>query len=323
MKRPSIGFLLKLGFVVALLYFLSQKGFLSLTETGRALSEWQLILPAICGIVLCVFLGVVRWKWLLEAQGIRLSWKRAVELNFVGLFFNIALPGAVSGDLVKAFYIGREVEGARSRAFGSILFDRVAGISALALVASGAMLFSLDIQSLGGLRTIIFTSGIVTLIGYAYLFFLKPDHDPLLRALRTLESRIPRAGSVVRIYEGVRTYHDHPYTVLRVVLLSLVIHWIVGWACLQFAHALGEEHLSVRMLYVIVPLGLLVTAIPVMPAGVGTGHAAFVFLFKLLGSQRGADVFSLFALVQIVLGMAGGLVYLRFRGKEEPISPSF
>ncbi len=319
MKKPSVGLILKVAFVGALLYFLSRKGFLSLAETGRALAEWQYMVPAYAAILLCSFLGIARWKWLLDAQGIHLTWKRAAQLTFVGNFFNIALPGAVSGDLVKAFYIGREVEGARSRAFGSILFDRVAGISALALVASGAMFFSLDDVRVQGLRTIIFASGLATLAGYAYLFLIKPDHDPVLRLLRQLERRFPRAGSLVRIYEGVRTYHAYPATVLRVLLLSLAIHWLVGWACLQFAHALGEEFLSVRLLYVVVPLGLLVTAIPVMPAGVGTGHAAFVFLFKLLGSERGADVFSLFALAQITIGMLGGLVYLRFRAKEAPM----
>ena len=37
------------------------------------------------------------------------------------------------------------------------------------------------------------------------------------------------------------------------------------------------------------------------PAGVGTGHAAFAYLFNLWGSQRGADIFTLAVLRQCFL----------------------
>jgi uncharacterized membrane protein YbhN (UPF0104 family) len=82
------------------------------------------------------------------------------------------------------------------------------------------------------------------------------------------------------------------------------------------AYALGETQLTLLPVYVVVPIGLLITAIPVLPAGVGTGHAAFLYLFGLLGSQRGADIFSLYALGQILTGAIGGLIYLRFRATE-------
>jgi hypothetical protein len=70
---------------------------------------------------------------------------------------------------------------------------------------------------------------------------------------------------------------------------------------------------------VIVPLGLLVTAIPLTPAGVGTGHAAFTGLFHILGSPAGANVFNFFLVSQIFFGALGGLVYLRFRQETGPV----
>jgi uncharacterized membrane protein YbhN (UPF0104 family) len=121
---------------------------------------------------------------------------------------------------------------------------------------------------------------------------------------------------VTQIYFGLRHYHNHRRTVLEVLALSVVIHLLVGWVCWHYAAALGETNLSLLALYVVVPLGLLVTAVPIAPAGVGTGHAAFLFLFGLLGCQRGADVFTLYALSNILLGAIGGIVYLRFRSHE-------
>lgn len=320
---------LKAAFVFGLLYVLAQKGFLSVSSTRSAFSRWDLLAPAMLVLGTNLLLGVIRWQWLLRAQGIHMPLLRTLQLTMIGNFFNIALPGAVSGDFVKAFYIGREMQGQRGRAFGSILFDRVAGLSALVLLAAGAAvsgkLIGHDLLGETGdgliraTKPLILTAAACVIAFYAYLFLLREKHDPVLRILKKLELRTPKFGSLVRIYEGLRHYHSHRWTVSKVLLLSLLIHMMVGWSCLRFATALGEDSLHLLSLYVIVPLGLLVTAIPIAPAGVGTGHVAFTFLFGLLGSQRGADVFTLFALTSLFFGGIGGLFYLRFRTQSAAI----
>jgi uncharacterized protein (TIRG00374 family) len=318
--RSRLTALFKLVFVAGLLYFLSQKGFLSLQETRRAFRQWDQLLPGMLAFFVTTLLGVVRWNLLLRPQRIHLSWSKVFQLTLIGNFFNIALPGAVSGDFVKAFYVGREVRGQRARAFGSILFDRVAGLSALVLVAAGAMIVGFGefrhSRLFAGTKLFVVTAGACVLAGYTYLFLVREHHDPVLRGFRWLESRVPRAASLTRIYEGLRHYHNHRLVVLEVLAVSIVIHLLVGWACYRFASALGESYLPLLGIYVVVPLGLLVTAVPVAPAGVGTGHAAFLFLFGLLGSRRGADVYTLVALTNILIGAMGGLVYLRFRSHE-------
>ena len=109
-KRHAI-LVLKLTFIVTLLYFLFKKGFISIQATQQALKQWQIILPAVCGLLFTTLMGVLRWKWLLEAQGINISFFRTLQLNFIGIFFNMALPGAVSGDVIKVFYVGKEAKG--------------------------------------------------------------------------------------------------------------------------------------------------------------------------------------------------------------------
>lgn len=310
---------LKLAFVAGLLYFLMRKGFISIQDTRRAFSDWQNMVPAISVLLFNVFLGALRWQWLLRAQGIHLRMRRVLELTFIGNFFNIALPGAVSGDFVKAFYVGREVEGKRARAFGAILFDRVAGLSALSVLAAGAAVFGHDHLArsmLATLKPALIIGAACVVAFYAYLFLVREKHDPVLLLLKALEIRAPKVGALTRVYEGLRHYHNHRWTVIQVLLSSLLIHMTVGWACLKFAYALGVTQIHILPVYVIVPIGMLVTAVPVAPAGVGTGHAAFLALFKLIGSDRGADIFTIFALTNIFFGMIGGLVYLRFRGHE-------
>lgn len=319
--------LLKTVFVFGLLYFLTQKGFISVQDTKRAFDNWQLLLPALLMLCTLVVLGAVRWRWLLEAQGIEMNFMRVFELTLVGNFFNIALPGAVSGDFVKAFYIGKDLPGKRASAFGSILFDRIAGLSGLVLVGGAAMILEgftqhVDLESarmLMVLKPFMILCALGTIVFYSYLFLVKESWDPVLLTLRKLEAKMPKAGSITRIYEGTRHYHHHRWTVIKVLAISVVIHMTVGWAFLQFAHALGSDQLPLLGVYTIFPFGLLVTAVPVAPAGVGTGHAAFHYLFNLIGSARGADIFTLFALSQIFYGAIGGVVYLRFRAQAAPL----
>ena len=269
--------------------------------------------------ILTSFLGVIRWQILLKAHDIRLPFWRTFQLTYIGVFFNIALPGAVSGDLVKAFYVGKESEGQKTKAFGSILFDRVAGLSALVVLSATAFVIAIAGTDSGVLRALqlIITLAAAAVIGfYGYLFLVKEHHDPLLKLLRALKKKLPKAGFVSDIYEALRHYHSHRTAVIQVLLISLVIHLCVGWGSLEFARALGDMRIDLTSLYVVVPLGLLAIAVPVLPGGIGTGHAAFAWLFGLLGSQSGANIFTIYVLTQMIVSGFGGLIYLRFRASE-------
>jgi glycosyltransferase 2 family protein len=312
---------LKIAFVFGLLFLLVKKGFISVEQTHRALERLDLMVPAFFAIALAAVIGVFRWNILLKAHDIHLPFSRVFQLTFVGNFFNIALPGAVSGDFVKAMYVGKE-SGLKTKAFGSIVFDRVAGLSALVVLSATTFLIEYASLSATGstflkaIQLTISVAAVAVIVFYAYLFLVREKHDPLLIFFRHLGARVPKLILFASVYEALRHYHSHRIAVLKVLLLSLAIHLLVGWVFLQFSLALGVTEIPLLTLYVIVPLGLLVTSIPVMPAGVGTGHAAFLYLFSLLGSQRGADVFSLYALSQITMGAFGGLVYLRFKSHE-------
>jgi hypothetical protein len=309
----------KLLLVGGLLYFLATKGVIDLRATALAFSRWELVAPGMGLLLVATLLGFVRWRWLLAAQGVEIPSLRALELTLVGNFFNIALPGAVSGDLVKAVYVARESEGKRSSALGSILFDRVAGLSALSLLAAVALLVGWNELDGGGflpaVRLFVLLPGAAFLVFYAYLFSVGERWDPLLALLRRVEGRFSFVGSFTRIYESLRRYHHHRWTVVRAVALSILIHVCVCCAMALFLGALGEGGAPLSGIFVSVPIGLLATAVPLAPAGIGTGHAAFGWLFRFLGTERGADVFSLFALLQLCVGGVGGLVYLRFRAR--------
>ncbi len=317
LKNKKIQFIIKASFVTGLLVFLSKKGFMSVEATRQAFQQWDLLLTGYLALLFTSVLSVVRWHYLLKAQEIHLPFSRIFQLAFIGNFFNIALPGAVSGDVIKAIYVAKESPGKRAHSLSSILFDRVAGVSALVFVSLGAIIASTGNVWAGKLLNTI--QLVVALFGgcvfafYVYLFLIKENFDPLLKLFRFLESKYNFFGSFTRIYEGIRTYHHSKGVVIGSLFLSAIIHLLVTFACIQFTYATGETQLPWLALMIVIPLGLFFTAIPVMPAGIGTGHAAFLALYALLDSQRGADIFNLFLLYQLFQGAMGGLIYLRFK----------
>jgi uncharacterized protein (TIRG00374 family) len=320
-KRTRWKLALKITIVVALLAALGHKGALSLTKTSQAILDYPNFLPAMGLQLVALVLGFIRWQWLLRAQDIHLPFRRTVQLGLIGNFFNVALPGAVSGDLVKAYYVGHEVAGKRARAFGAILFDRVVGLSALVMVSAGALTFGFEkfrgTALIHGVRVVMILAAVGVISFYSYLFTVKEHHDPLLLFIRKLEGRMPRMGSFTRIYEGIRHYHHHPIAVAGVLGISIVIHLLVGLSCLYFVRALGDPLVQLLSVYVIVPLGLLVTAVPIAPAGIGTGHYAFQYLFSLIGSLVGPDAYSLYALSLASWAAVGGFIYLRFKSRPQ------
>jgi glycosyltransferase 2 family protein len=314
---------IKFILVGGLLYWLSQRGFLSLDATKKAFGRWDLMVPAFLLLTTSFLISIYRFKILLEAQGITIPFLKLVELQFIGNFFNIALPGAVSGDVVKAIYVAKEISGKRAYSLSSILFDRVAGLSALILVATAALgasyftpVFDLLINSL---KLFVAGAGLAVGLFYLYLFTVKENHDLLLNLFKWLESKNAKLGSFTRIYEGIRIYQKKKNVVFKSLAMSGAIHLFVVWAIVLFTRALGEEAIQTLGLFVVAPLGLVVTAIPITPAGVGTGNMAFFALFHDLNSERGADVFNLFLFYQLFIGFLGGIVYMRFKSSGKTI----
>lgn len=303
----------KVGLVALLFWYLSEKGLLSFKGSVQALGNFKYSVPATLIFMLCFCLGVIRWNILLKARGFQVPVLEVLRLAFIGQFFNIALPGAVSGDVVKAYYVAKSVESRKSKALGTILFDRITGLAALVIVST--LSYTLGIHELPpesrihSLKTVVLLCFVSVVVFYGYLFLMREKRDPLLKIFQRLETRFSKFGAVTRIYEGVKEYQDSTSAVLFSLGVSVLIHIGMSYSYFQFAYALGEEQLPLIALGIVVPLGLLVTAVPIFPAGVGTGHLAFGWLFLSLGSQRGADIFNLSLFLQVLMGVIGGVIY--------------
>src|SRR5690606_12164057 len=117
-----IKFLIAGGLIV----WLIRSGKLDLSLLTDLISFPLAIILAISLQLLNYLLVSWRWRLIIASRSlVTLPLKEILKINWIGQFFSSVLPGSVSGDLVKLFYIQSIDQNLSKKfVFASILIDR-------------------------------------------------------------------------------------------------------------------------------------------------------------------------------------------------------
>lgn len=270
-----------------------------------------------------ILLGTFRWYILLRGVGVEVAFFRAMQLQLIGIFFNTAMPGAVGGDIVKALYVIREQQTQRKTAtMLTVLLDRVIGLAALFVLAGVAVAvnwsFFVGNTALMPLMIFVMVGLGGLLVGFGVVMYpFRPGRDPLDWVLRV---RVPGFGLLAKLYEAMRSYRKRPLTLVMAVGLSCIIQCgAIAYALLLTKRLTGQTP-DLAVFGTIFPIGIMTTALPLAPGGLGVGHVAFEKLFSMVGLTQGANVFNLMVLGQLSLNLIGVVPYLMYRTKLPPMS---
>jgi len=167
-------------------------------------------------------LAAFRWLSLLRSQHFHVTYRSAFELTMVGNFLSFCLPGTISGDLARAWYSGQD-SARKADAWGTIVVDRISGLSGLALTAG---LFGTLFLSPADAGSLLVTAwgALAILIGVLFTLF-----TPLGRWLSiSILLRLPFASGTVRFVEALSSYRGHRLTLVGALASSLAIHLMVA-----------------------------------------------------------------------------------------------
>lgn len=276
-----------------------------------ALRRWPWLLLGILTVAPVLCLGILRWWTLLRSQGIRISIFETVRISFIGYFFNTVMPGSVGGDLVKAFYVARDLPGKRVEAISTIALDRLIGLQAMLTLASvmGLCFPSIGFKEGTILPTLTRFVIAIALIGAAAWV--------LILAIDLRKIRLFRITVIRRIYEAVRLYRDRKKALLLALLLSFGAHsgLIVMHLCLVESIDDGTQIAPERVIdyTYLIPVGLAINGIPVVPGGWGLGEVGYDRIFEAAtGSEDniGAELALLMHSVFALWNMTGVFFYL-------------
>jgi len=318
MAKRSILNSLKFLLVVGIFVYLYRAGHFDVTKLTKVFDSPGLFVSALFLMLLSIVLAVERWRLLLKIQNIQIGYWRATQLTFIGLFFSIVIPGASSGDLVKAYYLAKG-QSRKTAPVMSIIFDRLLGLYTIILIAVFAILFGFIKETASaqpGLLSQPYARPLVLFVlglfgGLTVLAAVFMNKRISGAWMEKLIAKLPLSATIDRIYHAVHQHGSNPDLTFKAFIMSLVaqIPGYAGMWCL--VSIFGTQTLAVSDFLIALPICFLVNSIPLAPGGLGVGEAGFRTILLLVGFQFGAELAVLFHTEFFILAIgAGGLIYL-------------
>jgi len=303
--------------LLALLFWLMRDEFRDIWTTISTSSPVFIFL-AIGLFLVTVLMLSLRLKIVFKGENLYISMNEAVQLTYIGYFFNNFMPTAVGGDIVKAHYAANNNK-KRLQSYASVLMDRFIGLYTFLIVAAIALVFDRGRFELKVIRPMVFMFLAVGVMG----FFIVTNKT-IARILGSFFRKVKMLGLGQRLsdlYDIVHDYRNRRDVVVRSILVSMTAQSIYFMVVYLFFISLGKQ-VGIGNVFLIMPI---VTFISMMPSvgGLGVREGALVAFFTPLAGKEAAFAASILLLFALLfISLIGGIIYLWWgftgvRKKEE------
>lgn len=307
--RQHASFALRLVIGLALLAFVIwHVDTAALLGTFRNLS-WLPLLLAIALQVAQRVLWTLRWRAILRANGIDRAWRELLGLVMIGVFFDSFFPTAGGGDLVRGYYAARGRERmltsylvvAIERLLGVISFAALAALASTVALLSGEQRFPFELLNVAAVM------GWAVLAAGGSLFAWRGWHG-WIAALPWLGRRSEMVLYSLDLFRRPETPR------MLIVGTSVLLKLLAVLFFVACARAAGIDTPAL-LFFLIVPVALLASTLPITLNGLGVREGALVALLVGAGVPAAeAGAAALLALpINTAFALAGGLTYLLYR----------
>ena len=257
--------------------------------------------------------GLYTWRWrvMLSAVGVRISFARAFELFSIGTFASNFLPSTVGGDVAKVYYLGREHGYGAITA--SVVLDRMLGVAILAVLTSVLLWLSPpDVPFLATVRILLLILGVVT---FAVLGVIVRGSGGLSRRLDAFG---PRAAAVAERLRRFRLNLAAGVIRPRVPLASLAVILLYFGLITPLYGQFIRLQTGLQPGFLAILTAIATTAVlsnvPVSLNGLGLREQLHVALLAPLGVPREVAVaISLIFFANVLaVSLIGGIFWMRF-----------
>lgn len=302
-----------LAIIGFLLYRITPEQWAGLSEQPKS---YGLLLGALAVAVAAISLSFIRWCLLVRCQGIELSVLEAFRLGSICFLLNFVSAGSVGGDLFKAIFLAKRRPGRRVEAVASVLVDRGVGLYGLLLLAAAAFLFhgsGPDHLDAGDMQQLKLGTAILVAVGTAVLAALVFGGRLVDRAIGW-GGTLPIVGRLVlKIGPPLRMFHHHPIAFAVSIVMSVGVHSMLTLSLYLIARSLYPSVPTLAEHFIIVPIGMLASALPLTPAGIGVFEAAIEWLYDQIPTEptnaSGTLIALVFEIVKVVIAIIGTVFY--------------
>jgi uncharacterized membrane protein YbhN (UPF0104 family) len=238
------------------------------------------------------------------------------RLGSICFLLSFVSAGSVGGDLFKAIFLAKRRPGKRVAAVASVLVDRGCGLYGLLLLVAAALLLTnptdtsdaaIGLDRIKLATAVLFTSGTVVL---AILVLGGRSVDRLV----TWGSTLPFLGPVVeKVGPPLRMFHSHPVALGASIVMSVGVQSLLVVSIYLIACGLYSDPPTLVEHFVIVPMGMLASALPITPAGIGLLEWSINEMYKIVPAvptaASGTLVALVFEMVKVLMAIIGTIFY--------------
>ena len=249
-----------------------------------------------------------RWFFLVRVIDPRFTLRAAILLGFIGNVFNLVIPGAVGGDLIKAAYLVR-MHIKKTQAIASMVIDRIVGLLGLFMLASigGAIAWP---RASGDVAKLIVVAWIATGLGVLALAVIFGQVvTRIFPQLGTGHSRLSLITSELK--EMSTTYSRRLDVVSFCTLMSMGSHstnvfafYLIGRMLFPAMTTTLVDH------FLMAPLTLFTMAVPLPFGALGLTEGVGEQLFNLVGHPSGSLAMMGLRVLMYGGALIGACVYL-------------
>jgi uncharacterized protein (TIRG00374 family) len=310
-KRSKLGVLINVALVAlafALLAVVIWRNLDKIREVFNRQLDWKWLALAQAIYLIGIVSTFVRWYLLVRVIDPRFTLRAAVLLGFIGNVFNLVIPGAVGGDLIKAAYL-TQMHVKKTQAIASMVIDRIIGLLGLFTLATiaGVLVWG---TAPSDVRRLIVAAWVATGLGVLLLAAifgqaftrlfpgLGRGHGRLhliTSELKAMSTTYRRRLDVVGVC-GLMAMGNHTLNVLAFYLIGRMLYPTMPTTLAQH--------------FLLVPLTLFTMAVPLPFGALGLSESVADQLFKLVQHPSGFLAMMGFRVVMYGGALVGAIVYL-------------
>lgn len=226
------------------------------------------------------WLSGLRWELLHPNRENRMSKWSYFRLSMLSHLFNLFMPGALGGDIIKTAYALNEGQGQKVKKVIGVFVDRTIGLISIMILGMIALLAShkeLPISLWQALMLFIVSGG--------FIFFL--FNSRVIGFFEGIAGRISFTKRIVSPLfknwkESIQYYKGNSKRVLYSLALCIPIHMVSFMVYFILAKSMGMEIKFLEMVFAVAIMWL-ITAVPISIGGMGVRELSLVWLLGLFG----------------------------------------
>lgn len=273
-KYKSVAwFFVKAGISILGLYWAYAKTDIRALNSILNASNLLWLIPSFFLYAASKMLSAVRLNLFFQNIGTHIGFKQGVLLYWLGMFYNLFLPGGIGGDAYKVLLLNKHMNSPWKKATSAVLYDRITGMMGLLFIASGLLI----------------------LLPFPGIFVLSLALFLLLMVMYLLLTKILFPDFMPSLWKG---------WLLSILVQGLQV--LAAWSILRAMHIYG----AVPELLILFLVSSVVAALPFTIGGVGARELTFVYGSKWFEvfPETGVGFSLLFFLISALVSLPGMVI---------------